>query len=1083
MNSEISLGKGAERHIPKMCLCFLMTLVFSMAGWAQSTTSISGTIQDESDAGIPGATVSARNPETNAARVVVTDDTGTYRMLSLPVGRYELRVEKEGFETVVATGIILVVGQDAVINIRLVLGTVKQQLTVTAAAPLVNPTTAPTSGLVGERLVKDLPLNGRSFDLLITLNPATVNFASLKTGGGHGAGLGNIFSVSGRRPADNIFLLNGIEYTGVTELGVMPGGASGQLLGIEGIRELNLVTEAYSAEYGKRAGGQVDVVTASGTNKFHGTLFEFLRNSALDARNFFDYLPDARIPPFKRNQFGFSVGGPIKKDKTFLFGNYEGFRQRLGVTGVAVVPNTNARQGLLRDPANPGVLVQVRVSQAVSPYFALWPAPNGAELGGGAAEAFSTALQRIREDFFTSRLDHRFSEKDTLSGFYTFDDGNGITPDNENTITEVLVRNRAQVVTLEETHIFAPSMINVLRYGFSRAALFFDERPSIDLPPQFSFIAGRPVGEIKIAGGQGISAAAFSPIGALNTIRTDAPVARNLFTAADQLRITRSRHVVSLGIWLQRVQVNDDQAPYKYGQVSFATLRDFLSGTAASVLVTPNTTELGFRQWEGAWHVQDSIKFRPNLEVNLGLRHEFTNGWNEVDGRAANFLFGPNGALLTLPHVGASALAENNAHKLLSPRISLAWDPFSRGKTVLRAAFGTYYTLLDDLEYALDTNPPFNTIGSLKNLALPVQFVPSAPLPTSALVAPYSIKTDIKTPTVEEYSLKFEQELTPSMAVTVSYVGSHGYHLTDRVDGNTALPVICPNALCPAGLPNGTKYFPPGALRLNPRLTTDQTFSDSGYSHYNALQLNLARRTSSGLDFRANYTWSKGLDNSSALTRHDAENTPPDVLDPFDPQRDYGLSAFDIRHRFTFSGGYELPLGYGRRFVSAASGLSAKIASGWQVNTVIAVQSGFPLTPLLGFNNSRNGNTGNPDRPDLARGVKSYSTIIVGTPNEWFNPNAFVLPPAGTYGDVGRTVLRGPGLADLDFSLFKNEQISEKLSLQFRAEFFNVLNRANFGIPGLVVLNRDGTVSPSAGLITATATPSRQIQFGLKLRW
>ena len=396
----------------------LLIALSAGAAWGQVTASIAGKVEDPSGASVPGATVTVKNTETGSARTVSTDGTGNYRVLSLAVGGYEVKTEKPGFKTVVQTGIHLAVGQEALVNMKLEVGEVVQEVTVSAETPLVNTTTAPVSGLVGERQVKDLPLNGRSFDNLITLNPGTVNYSAMKTGGTNGTGAGNYFSVAGRRPLENLFLLNGIEYTGSSSIGITPGGVSGQLLGIDAVREFNVVSDAYSAQYGKRAGGQISIVTQSGSNSFHGSAFEFLRNSKLDARNFFDQGP---IAPFKRNQFGGSGGGPLRKDKLFVFGNYEGFRQRLGISDLTLVPDENARRGVLPTPV-------ANVNPAMLPFFSFWPLPNGRNLGAGIAESFSNPKQSIREDFGTLRADQTLSAKDTLSEAYTIDDGSNLTP-------------------------------------------------------------------------------------------------------------------------------------------------------------------------------------------------------------------------------------------------------------------------------------------------------------------------------------------------------------------------------------------------------------------------------------------------------------------------------------------------------------------------------------------------------------------------------------------------------------------------------------------------------------------------------
>lgn len=343
----MNASKRVKCALFNIFLVVLLLLAMSHSSLAQVTASITGRVEDTSGAAIPGVTVTVTSLETGAARTIEADDAGSYRAVSLPVGRYEVKAEKAGFKTAVQTGITLTLGQQAVVNLDLQVGQVQQQVTVTSEAPLVNTTTAPTSGLVEEQEVKDLPLNGRSFDSLIALNTGAYALTSLKNSGA-GAQTGNVFSISGRRYGENEFTLNGVEYMGPSQVHSVPGGVSGQLLGIDAVREFNVLTDTYSAEYGKRAGGQINIVTMSGTNQLHGTAFEFVRNNVFDARNFFDdpTLPK-RLPPFKRNQFGGALGGPIKKDKTFVFGNYEGFRQRLGLSQVATVPDSNARQGKL----------------------------------------------------------------------------------------------------------------------------------------------------------------------------------------------------------------------------------------------------------------------------------------------------------------------------------------------------------------------------------------------------------------------------------------------------------------------------------------------------------------------------------------------------------------------------------------------------------------------------------------------------------------------------------------------------------------------------------------------------------------
>jgi hypothetical protein len=1066
MNHKLSLHDRATKLIQALPL-FLLLLLLSLTVLAQSTASMSGTVSDSSKAAIPGATVTVRNLETSIMREAVTNAEGRYTFFSLQVGRHEIRVAAQGFKSELRPEINLAVGQTAEINFNLEVGQVSEAVTVNSEAPLIDTSTASTSGLVGEREVKDLPLNGRSFDNLITLNPATVNVSTQKVGGA-ATGAGNIFSISGRRPSENIFLLNGIEFTGASVIGETPGGVSGQLLGIDAIREFNVLTDTYAAEYGKRAGGQILIVTNSGANKFHGSAFEFLRNSALDARNFFDR---GGVPPFKRNDFGFVASGPIVKNKAFVFGNYEGFRQRLGLSQVATVPDENARRGLLPDPARPGQFINVGLAPGMAPYFNLWPLPNGTNFGDGTALSFSNPKQSINENFFTVRLDQTFSGKDSLSGVYTFDDGNSITPLN-NPFSGTIVDLRTQVLSLSEIHIFSPTLVNTARLGFSRAKFVFDNRPLVDLPAELSLVQGRPVGSVRIGGGVGSGATNIANAGSGAATAQDVFVARNLFTLSDDMQISHGINTISAGVWIQHVQSNEDQASTKNGQVIFNTLNDFIRGNASQLRAVLNPTRAYWRSWEAAWYVQDVIRLKRNLSLNIGLRHEFTNGWNEADGRAANFVLGPTGALLTQPMVGNSPLTKNNAKWLFAPRVALAWDPFGQAKTSVRAGFGVYYNLLDALGWNLDSNAPFNTQLALQNIRFPFQLVPGSAV-GNAIIAPSGLETDLKTPTVIKWSLKVDQALGPNLAVSVGYVGSHGYRGVINGDLNTAIPTI---------RPDGSFFYPLGAPRRNPQLANSRNWISAGFSFYNALQVDVRQRVTNGLSFRANYTFSKSLDNGSARTS-DTQGSPSNVLNPLNPRLDKALSSFDMRHRFSISGTYELPIGKGKEFLTGVKGAVEKFVSGWQLNGIVNLQSGLPFTPTLGFNRSRNGDVRAPDRPSLAPGITSYSSITLGRPERWFDPTAFVLPEAGTYGNVGRNVLIGPGVATFDASLFKNTRIAERLNLQFRVEVFNLFNHTNFGLPATNVLNANGTIQNSAGVITSTATSSRQMQFGLKVIW
>ncbi|PWT98112.1 MAG: TonB-dependent receptor [Terriglobia bacterium] len=1059
---------------------------------AQVTGAISGDVKDATGAAVSGAVVTVKNVETGALRTVTTDTAGDFRFLALALGQQEVRAERPGFKTAVRTGVDLTVGQEAVIHLVLEVGEIPQAVTVLGEAPVVNTTPSSVSGMVGERSVKELPLNGRSFDNLITLNPGAINYSSMKSANTTTSD-GNSFSVSGRRPGDNLFLINGIEYTGTSQLAVTPGGVSGYLLGIDAVREFNLLTDTYTAEYGKRAGGQVVVVTQSGSNTLHGSIFEFLRNSALDEPGIFD---QGTVPPFRRNQFGGALGGPLRKDRVFLFGNFEAFRQSLAVSNVSVVPDEQARQGLLPNPA--GVYTQVaNLNRAMLPFTALWPQPNGPELlvnglPSGTKLAYYNPKNRISENFGTARADFNPRAQDRLSLAYTIDSGDSVIPLADPLFASAL-RLSAQVASVEETHVVSPTVLNTFRAGFSRAGFNYDSATFANFPPELSFVAGGQPGSITIGGG----AVAGAITSAGGNINAGVWNRRNLFTFTDGLYVVKGMHQISGGAWFQRVQDNEDIASRRLGMATFNTFTTFLQGTLTNFQVVPNHNELGWRSLFGAWYLQDAIRLRRNLTLQLGLRDEFTTGWNERSGRAANYVTDASGVLLTAPRTGGSAFTRNEATHLLAPRAGLAWDVFGNGKTAIRAGFGIYYSLIDALSFLLSALPPYNGsaafAGSLPsilpitpNVPVPASCGPGVPAPCT-MYAPQGVEADAKTLAVPEWNLTVQQQLSSNMALRLSYVGSHGYHGLLNIDPNTVPGQTCAApAGCTAGgtgaarptVPQGTRYVPVAASRPNPYVSAGFFWFTEGNSSYNALQIDLTRRLSKGLQLRAAYTWSKSLDFNSGLTGAQAQNQAQMVMDRNDLRRDWGPSALNVTSQASTSITYELPVGQGQPWLAGVNGWSGKLISGWQVNAITTLLTGFPFTPLAGSNRSGDGNTRNPDRPSL--NPSFTGPIVLGKQTQWFNPDAFLLAAAGTWGTLGRGVFTGPGLADVDLSIFKNTALAERVNLQFRAELFNLLNRTNLGTPNATVFS--GTaVSPSAGLITTLATTPRQIQFGLKL--
>jgi hypothetical protein len=1074
-------GAADRRHLVALWVFLsLLSSLLASSAVAQVSATLSGTITDQSGAVVAGASVSARNLDTGFTRTSATDASGRYQLFALTVGPYEVRARKDGFADGVRTGVRLVVGQDATADLSLHLGAVSQEVKVTGDTALVSVTSQDISGLVGERQVKDLPLNGRSYDLLVTLNPGIVNFTWEKTGGigVSNSTTGNNFSISGNRPQQNLFLLNGVEYTGASENNMQPGGSSQELLGVDGVREFNVLRDSYGAEYGKRPGGQVIIVTQSGTNQLHGSAYEFLRNNVLDAANYFD---QGSAPPFQRNQFGAALGGPIKAGKTFLFGNYEGLRQHLHQTSAAFVPDAASRAS---------------AAPSVQPLLNLWPeAPAGAPDFNGIAQLFSSPLQTIREDFGTVRLDQIISSRDTLSAIYTIDDGNDVTATTLNPYSTDLLSQREQVLSLEETHAFSPATLNVARFGYSRAGYFYTGEPTPGTPAATvpGFLLGHPVGAVVVGGSAASNPQAQIGLAGSNN-GSNLSIARNLYTLEDRVTLVRGRHQLSLGLWFQPFQSNETIALSQYGQATFTSLKTFLQGTTSTFLYDPAPTAMNWRSLFGAWYVSDVVRLTPQLTLSLGFRSEFTTGWNEAHERAANYSF-PNGVISTNPNIGGSIFTVNHATFLPQPRIGVAWSPFGP-RSVIRAGFGMYNDLQDALGYRTDQNAPFNptySIAAFKVSSFPID--PSAKVPAAAKLVPGGVQPDMKTPTLISWSLRVQQEISPNTVLSVGYVGSHGYHEIVGIDGNEPVPVLCPASPCPAKYPSnfpaplagspvpaGTFYIPPGTPKANPALANTWTWFSRGDSNYHALQVDVNRRFNYGFSLRGVYTWSKSLDDGDSVNGTTAGNAPGLVSNPYNLHADYGLATYDVRNVAVINGIYELPFGKDRALASSLTGWRNALVSGWSVTSLVTLQSGFPFTPQLSYNPSNNGDTRNPVRPFV--NPSFTGPAILGKPNQWYDPNAFLQPPpnSGFYGNLGRDTLTGPGLATWDFSALKETSLHERMSLQFRAEIFNLLNRANFNTPNLIVFTPSG-VSGTAGAISSTSTTARQFQFGLKLLW
>ena len=1015
-------------------------LVVAMPVRAQNVAaSIQGRVTDSSGEAIQGARVTVRNTGTGDTREMITDASGRYHAPLLPPGEYEVKVALAGFQTVEHRGIRLTLGQDAVADVSLEIGKMTEELVVAGDVSRVNLTSGAVTGLVGEKEIRDLPLNGRSFQQLALLQPGVQ--AALAAGNDVVGGRAPKISINGARPEQNNFLLDGTDINNVYNK--TPGSAGGVLLGVEAVLEFQVLTNAYSAEFGRSAGGVINAVTRSGANEYHGSVFEFHRNSALDARNFFDP-PSRDKPDFTRNQFGAALGGPIEKDRTFFFAAYEGLIERLGVTGVTAVPDDAARRGIL-----PGGRT-VTLHPAIPAYLdLLFPHANGRSLGGGAAEYLFTRNQPTDEHFFQARLDHRLSARDTMFVRYTYDRGDvdRIAPDKP-PINIQPERTRNTYVTVEQQHTFSAALLNLVRVGLNRSVSLADNRRTVDIPASMSWIPGDPFGYLTIRG------MVTEMAGDFRLPRDDR---LNNWQVGDTLVWTRGRHSARAGVQAQYLQFNQHTTSQVGGIVNFANLESFLQGKPLSVdFAVPGKIDPDrrYRQWLFAAFVQDDVRLGSRLSANVGLRYEFVTTPTEADGKISNL------RNVTDPELTVGGpWHKNPSLKNFAPRLGLAWDPFGGGNTSVRGGFGLFYDEILPKYYFFSgsLNPPFTTRTSIPNPPFPnvvANFNSNARIAAQLQTVNY----DLQTPYIMQFNASVQRALPGGWDVMVGYVGSRGKNLLRLGDANLARETIV----------DGVKVYLPGGRR-NPNFTGIWQRVTDAKSFYNSLQVAVQKRFTHGWRTQLSYTFSRSVDDSSGINSQDFSNVVQYGMDWYDPLRDRGLSAFHAKHNLTFNGTWDLPFG-------------------WQLNNITTVRSGHPFTVQLGFNRSANLNTTSfsmHDRPDLKPGCSNNP--ILGGPERYWDVTCFQLQAANTRGNLGRDTLIGPGLVSVDLSLVKSFELGRSRTLQLRAECFNLPNHPNFAVPSgrtaFTGVNPDGSpiVAPTWGRITSTVTTSRQIQLGLKL--
>jgi hypothetical protein len=1036
---------------------------------AQAVTGdISGRVADTTGAVIPGASVEIRNIETGLLRTAVADAEGRYALRNLPPGSYSVTAMNTGFRTEVRQPITLTVGSGAVVNLELSVGAVEETVEVVGDAPLVETTSSTVSGLVSQQEMREMPLNGRSFDQLALLTSGVMFQPTASRSQIQGGGMA--LSGGGARRDANSYLLDGTSINDAS--GQAPGGASGNSLGVEAIREFRVLVHNFSAEYGSKGGMVLSAVTRSGTNEFHGSAYEFLRNNVLDARDFFNR---GALPPFRRNQFGASLGGPILRDRLFFFGNYEGLRERVGLTSFATVLDQDGRAGRIRNQAT-GAVTQVSINPFVQPYLDLYPLPNGQNFGNSTGEYIVDRSNRIDEDYYMARMDVNVSDRDTVYGRYVRNPSEAIRPA---AIDPFFAGDGRTVhyVVLSGTHIFSPVMLNEFRLGFQRSVPEQLGGPIHELSA-LEFIPGEGFGNISVTGLAGLGASGSAPRHFIT----------NVFQVTNSTSYARGAHTWKFGFDLQREELNLNSAQDRRGSWRFSNVSNFLRGIprdfrgqlVGTFQGLEFSLERGWRRVKAGWFVQDDVQLTARLALNLGLRHEFWTVPNEAYGRSGNLRDILNDSKSTQgpPFQVKKAL--------FAPRVGLAWDPTGSGKTSIRTGAGLYYNHLDGRNWYLASGDDSCCRARFtleNNLVFPY---PPADLVTNfnpGIRVQNQVQFETETPSILHYTLEIQRQLAQTVSLRVGYLGSYSYNMHADMQQNIAVPQI---------LSDGSQFFPLGAPRRNPRFAEIEQIIFLGRANYNSLQVELQKAASRNLQMKAFYQFGKTLSNADSISRSQVGNTAGTVMDIFDIERDYGRSAYDQRHSLTFSGSYRMP--WDGRF---RSGPARAILGGWSINGIFQYGSGFPFNVQVPFNQSRSLNPDLEERPSLALGARNDPTrgITAGcagipageplrTPERWFDPCAFELQAPGTYGNLGRNTVSGPSFENLDLSLIKRTALlGDRANLEFRAESFNVLNGVNFGLPASGVFGSAPTPAhlPTTARITGTLSPGRQIQLGLRL--